>query len=116
MTRLILYLTPKFKNDIIKKMYLGVSGVAGAGKDLFYSIFKKEMEKRSMSVNRYAPADSLKKEVSDFTKEAYGIDALNCKGLDKELIRPFLVFHGTLKRNQTKEGESINQFLVGLNG
>ena len=83
-------------------MYLGVSGVAGAGKDLFYSIFKKEMEKRSMSVNRYALADSLKKEVSDFTKQAYGIDALNCKGSDKELIRPFLVFHGTLKRNQTK--------------
>jgi len=90
-------------------LYLGISGVAGSGKDLFYSIFKKEMEKRSTTVERYALADALKEEVSDFTKEAYGIDALTCRGADKESIRPFLVFHGTLKRNQTKGRHWINR-------
>jgi len=83
-------------------MFLGISGVAGSGKDLFYSIFEEEMRRRSKSVKRYAIADSLKKEVSGFTKEAYGIDALSCKGEEKELIRPLLVFHGKLKRDQTK--------------
>lgn len=86
----------------MKISYLGISGVAGSGKDLFFSLFKEEMKNRSTDVKRYALADSLKKEVADFTKEAYGIDAFNCSGKDKELIRPFLVFHGTLKRNQTK--------------
>jgi len=84
------------------KLFLGISGVAGSGKDLFYSIFKKEMEKSSVTVERYAIADSLKKEVSDFTNQVYGIDALSCQGAEKELIRPLLVFHGKLKRDQTE--------------
>jgi hypothetical protein len=83
-------------------MFLGISGVAGSGKDLFYSIFKEEMRHHSKSVERYAIADFLKKEVSDFTKQAYGIDAFSCKGTEKELIRPLLVFHGKLKREQTQ--------------
>ena len=36
-----------------------------------------------------------------WTQKHYGIDAVKCSRRDKEIIRPFLVFHGNVKRAQT---------------
>lgn len=78
-------------------MIIGLSGVAGAGKDTFFKIFKKLIgDKRK--VVRFALADALKKEVSTWTKKHYGICAFDCSREQKEVIRPFLVLHGVQKR------------------
>jgi len=84
--------------------YIGFSGVAGAGKDLLFSLLSKRIKCRRLSL-----ADALKAEVADFTKEAYGIDPLTCSPKDKEVIRPLLVFHGSVKRNRTMGRYWIDQ-------
>ena len=75
---------------------IGISGVAGSGKDLFYSLLS-----RKINCERYALADNLKKEVKETSLKLYGIDSTNCSREEKNYIRPFLVSHGTMKRNQT---------------
>ena len=75
---------------------IGVSGVAGAGKDTFC-----ELLSRKIPCKRTSFADLLKKEVSPWCGAQYGIDALDCSREEKEIIRPFLVFHGNLKRKIT---------------
>ena len=77
-------------------MVIGLSGVAGAGKDLFYELLSQQI-----NVKRYSLADNLKRDVADFTLNKYKIHALNCSREEKETIRPFLVFHGSVMRQQT---------------
>jgi hypothetical protein len=47
-------------------------------------------------------AHELKKEVNQWCRAHYGIDSLTCTREEKELIREFLVYHGSFKRNFTK--------------
>ena len=47
-------------------------------------------------------ADDLKEEAAEWTLEKYGIDCRTCSREDKEVVRPLLVFHGTVRRGQTK--------------
>ena len=72
---------------------IGLSGVAGSGKDLFYELLSKRIK-----CERYALADALKEEVSDWCSLKYEICPMHCSRDDKSLIRPFLVFHGKMKR------------------
>ena len=88
-------------------MVIGVSGVAGAGKDTFFRIFQGLLKNRK--VIRFALADALKKECSKWTLPYYGIDALNCTREDKELIREFLVFHAKYMRDKTEGRHWIAQ-------
>ena len=81
---------------------VGLTGVAGCGKDTFFKIFSDLLSKRGIKTKRYSLADALKKEVSEWTKKHYGIDASNCSREEKELIRSFLVFHGSQKRLRTE--------------
>ena len=76
---------------------IGISGVAGSGKDLFYSLLSARLNTR-----RLALADELKRELRDFSISYYGIDPINCNREDKEKIRSLLVFHGNFKRKQTE--------------
>jgi len=75
---------------------IGISGVAGSGKDTFYSLLSEVIP-----CTRYSLADELKREVNQWCKMNYGIDSVTCTRDEKELIREFLVFHGTTKRNAT---------------
>ena len=79
------------------KNIIGIGGVAGAGKDLLFNLVSK-----SVSVKRFSLADELKEEVRQWCLDNYGIDSVKCSRQDKEIIRPFLVFHGTQKRDQTQ--------------
>ena len=81
----------KFDNKII-----GISGVAGAGKDLFYTMLS-----RYVKCKRYALADKLKLEINPFCKKFYKIDLFNCNRKEKDSIRDLMVFHGKYKRDQT---------------
>jgi hypothetical protein len=89
----------KFKVQNVKKtmnIYVGLSGVAGAGKDLFFSLLSQKI-----NCSKYSLADSLKKEVSEWCVDHYNIHPLTCSRQEKDLIRPLLVTHGTIKRNKT---------------
>tara|TARA_Y100000593_G_scaffold14582_1_gene27878 strand:+ start:26404 stop:26991 length:588 start_codon:yes stop_codon:yes gene_type:complete len=81
----------------MNKKIIGLTGVAGCGKDTFFELVSKEA-----NCQRYSLADGLKDEVNAWTKEAYSIDALHCSRLEKEIIRPFLVSHAGIRRVQTE--------------
>jgi len=81
-------------------MVIGVSGVAGSGKDTFFKIFQGLLRERE--VKSFALAAALKREVGKWTIPHYGIDPLNCTRREKEVIRPFLVFHGVRKRKSSE--------------
>jgi hypothetical protein len=83
---------------------IGLTGVAGAGKDLFFSLLSKKIK-----CTKFSLADALKKEVSPFAREFYGIDPLDCSRKDKEIIRPLLVVHGAIKRDRTKGRYWVNK-------
>jgi nucleoside-triphosphatase THEP1 len=82
---------------MINKTVIGISGVAGSGKDTFFSLLSDVVP-----CKRYSLAGELKEEVQQWCKNHYGIDSVNCSREEKEIIRPFLVAHGTTKRNLSK--------------
>jgi hypothetical protein len=78
------------------KNIIGLGGVAGAGKDLFFTLLSQKL-----NVKRFSLADELKRETCSWCLEHYGFDSVNCSRREKETLRPFLVFHGAQKRNRT---------------
>lgn len=76
---------------------IGISGIAGAGKDLFCKLLLKEIQG-----TRIALADPLKEETRGFILQKYAIDILNCSLEDKNKVRNLLVFYGGIKRYETK--------------
>ena len=78
----------------IKNKVIGLAGVAGSGKDLFFELLNSKVQ----NLKRYALADKLKADVFDFCIQQYDIDPLKCSREKKNMIRPFLVAHGNLKR------------------
>lgn len=88
----------------MKTKIVGISGLAGSGKDLFFDSLSKKI-----NAKRFALADELKSEVRIPFLNLYGIDILNCSRSDKEVIRPALVSHGLIRRNQTSGRYWINK-------
>lgn len=90
-----------------KPTIIGLSGVAGSGKDLFYTLLTQVLSEDPNNVGhpvkcrKLSLAEALKEEVKEWSLEQYGIDPTNCTRADKEVIRPLLVFHGTVRRGQT---------------
>ena len=82
---------------MIRNKIIGLSGVAGVGKDTFYSLLSERVP-----CVRFALADVLKEEVNLWCKKHYFIDPSSCSREDKEIIRPLLVTHGVIKRKQTE--------------
>jgi hypothetical protein len=76
---------------------IGISGVAGAGKDTFFDLLSERIP-----CEKYSLADELKKEVNQWCRMHYHVDSVNCDRDQKEIIRPFLVAHGTTKRKLSK--------------
>jgi len=76
---------------------IGISGIAGAGKDLFCGLLLKEIQG-----TRIALADPLKEETRGFILQKYAIDILNCTLEEKNKVRNLLVFYGGIKRYETK--------------
>lgn len=89
-------------------MVIGVSGVAGAGKDLFVQTCIRELGKRGKAAASLAIANLLKEETRDWCLKHYDIDPVFCNRKDKEKIREFLVFHGTMKRKTSNGRHWIN--------
>jgi len=79
------------------KKIIGLSGVAGCGKDTMYAL----LSARNPNVKRFALADSLKQEIAPLLKDLYGIDIFTCSREDKNLVRQILVEHGKIRRIAT---------------
>ena len=79
----------------IKNKVIGLTGVAGAGKDLFFEL----LSNRIPNLKRYALADNLKTDVLTFCLSEYNVNSVKCSREEKNLIRPFLVAHGNTKRS-----------------
>ena len=86
----------KFRNAN-QKLVIGLSGVAGVGKDTFYRILR-----RYIKIKRYALADILKEEVKEDCIAKFDIDPTNCTRTQKNTIRDYLVEYGKARRKETK--------------
>ena len=79
-----------------KLKFIGLSGHATVGKDLFFSL----LDEAYPSV-RFSLGDILKAEVRQKLIDDTGIDILNCSQDQKQEARPLLVEYGTRKRKET---------------
>ena len=87
------YLSMEFKFNNI-----GISGVAGCGKNTLSEIIIKLLQRLELPYRELSIAKKLKQEVSWASRELYGINSSNCTREEKDTIRPFLVAHGEIKR------------------
>ena len=87
----------------MNKLYIGVSGFARSGKNLFCDIAQKVLkEKYNLTSKTYALAYFLKKDCEPFIQEKLGMSAFSEKTEDKNAFREMLVWYGGVKRKQTE--------------
>ena len=85
------------------KTYIGISGVARSGKNLFCEISKKILtEKYGLKCSSYALADSLKSDCADFIKDKLGMNVFTENTDEKKIFRDMLVWYGCVKRKQSE--------------
>ena len=77
---------------------IGISGVAGCGKNTLSTIIIKLLQRMELPYRELSIAKNLKQEVSWVSRELYGINSSNCTREEKDTIRPLLVAHGVIKR------------------
>lgn len=70
---------------------IGLSGVAGAGKDFFSSLAVEYFEEQGLTVRTFALADEVKLKLDHFIQDSYGFSAFVQDRELKEAIRPLLV-------------------------
>ena len=81
------------------KLYIGISGVARSGKNLFCDISKKIIsEKYGLTCSSYALAFSLKNDCKEFVKDKLGLDVFTEETEEKKIFREMLVWYGDVKR------------------
>ncbi len=78
---------------------IGISGVAGCGKNALSDIIVKLLKRMNLPCRELSIANNLKQEVSGVSRELYGINSSSCTRKEKDTIRPLLVAHGEIKRN-----------------
>ena len=88
-------------------LIISICGKAQVGKDLAFSLIKQSLP--HLIVTRYAFADKLKSEMTNFLLDKFDINIWNCSSKEKSLIRELLVQFGLIKRNQTKGRYFIEQ-------
>ena len=85
-----------------KPNVIGISGVAGSGKDTFANLIGCKLKELNAKVKFLSFAERLKWEVKDVSSKLYDIDPTNCSRDEKTLIRPLLLAHGAIMRDKTK--------------
>jgi hypothetical protein len=85
------------------KRYIGISGVARSGKNLFCDISKKILtEKYGYKCSSYALAFYLKNDCKEFINDKLGLDVFTENTENKKVFRDMLVWYGDVKRKQTE--------------
>lgn len=75
---------------------LGIGSAALTGKDTLFKVLDYLIPNK---FERIGLADLLKSECDEFCRKNYGISAFTKIPREKEIIRPFFVTHGKVKRN-----------------
>ncbi len=70
---------------------LGLTGVAGVGKDLFASLCADYFEQQGKVVRNFALADEVKLQLGDFVQGFYGVSPFTKDRSMKSTIRPLIV-------------------------
>ena len=87
----------------MNKIYIGISGVARSGKNLFCDIAQNLLkEKYGLSSKSYALAYYLKKDCEQFIQDKLGLNVFSENTEDKNKFREMLVWYGGVKRKQTE--------------
>lgn len=81
---------------------IGISGLAGDGKDSLCGIFEDFFVDKGFGFDRLALADELKDECKAACKALFGVDPTCCTRKQKEKIRNYLVFYGKVFRENSK--------------
>ena len=84
---------------------IGISGVAGCGKNTLSTIIIKLLQRMGLPYRELSIANNLKQEISWVSRELYGINSSNCTREEKNTIRPLLVAHGVIKRELSSSSE-----------
>jgi hypothetical protein len=92
------YILDKFS----KTACVAICGVATAGKDTFFALLQEYLSQHGLTLRRFALADKLKEEINPYLTEQFGISAFTKNPEEKKLIRPSLVAHGFVRRQQSK--------------
>lgn len=77
---------------------IGISGVATSGKDSLFLCLKNILIEHNIEVERWALADDLKAEISEFSLKHYGISPFTHDTEEKEIVRHLMIAHGKCKR------------------
>jgi hypothetical protein len=86
----------------MNKTYIGIAGLARAGKNLFADIAIDILKEKNVTTKTFALAYYLKEDCADFIKTYLDLSVYSEKNEEKEIFRPLLVWYGDVKRKQTK--------------
>ena len=86
----------------MKTFYIGVSGVARAGKDSFSDLLLNLIKSEGFNAKRYALAEPLKNDCKEFIREKLGLNVWTDNSEEKSIFREMLVWYGKVKRQQTQ--------------
>lgn len=85
------------------KIYLGISGKARVGKNLFADIATNILkQKHGLTCKSWALAYYLKDDCEQFIKDKLGLSVWTEISEEKSIFRPMLVWYGDVKRKQSK--------------
>ena len=107
--RLCMFSSMEVVPDKFRSRIIGISGVAGSGKDTFFNLLQSYLNSRDIGCIKVSLANCLKEDLRDFCLSNYKIDPTNCKRSDKNLLRPLMVFHGTTMRGLSNGRHWINK-------
>jgi hypothetical protein len=82
--------------------YIGVGGVARAGKDSFANALLSLLKQDGYKAVRSSLAEPLKHDCKDFIATKLGLDVWTDKTEEKAIFREMLVWYGKVKRQQTE--------------
>lgn len=86
-----------------KKIYIGIAGVARAGKNLLADLIVKQLnEKYKLHAMQFALAYELKSDCAKFIDDKFHIDVFTENSEEKKVFRDMLVWYGDAKRRQTQ--------------
>ena len=81
--------------------YIGVSGVARAGKDSFSDMLLDLIKAQGFNAKRLSLATPLKNDCKHFISDKLGLDVWTNNTEEKSIFRELLVWYGKVKRQQT---------------
>lgn len=93
----------------MKNIIVGISGLAGDGKDSLCNILRVCFEGSGYAFERIALADELKEECREALLSMYNIDPVLCTREEKNKIRELLVFYAKVKREESKGTHWVNK-------